>query len=294
MASELLLINPRRRPRRVTRARRNPRRKMTALQAKYFAPGRAAPARRRRRAAVRVTKARSNPVRRRRTSRKRNVMRVRRNPRSLSIKSLNLKGALVPAAIGAGGAVALNYAYTNYIQTMLPVSMQTGILNSVAQIGLSIGLGVVAGMAFGKTVGQQVAVGAVTVTMYGLINSYMNGTMGTNVGSYTNGSGMYAPGGALSGMGAGPRMRRRRMARYVGNNAGQMAGAPPAFLNGMGRYVGNNAGQMAGMGRRGRMNGSPPPFLNGMGAGQRMRRRGRMGGGMGYVGPARIVGRGGF
>src|SRR5271163_3138060 len=105
MASELLLINPRKKAR-VTRVRKNPRRKMSAAQAKYFGPRRKRrPAtvvartnpRRRRRVAVR-----SNPRRRRRLTVRRNpIMRRTRYRRNPVDRGGGIESALMPAFIGA-------------------------------------------------------------------------------------------------------------------------------------------------------------------------------------------------
>lgn len=204
------------------------------------------------------------------------VRRVRRNPLSLGRSAGKITSALMPAAIGAGGALALNLGWQKFAAS-LPASIQTGIGATAAQIALSMLLGVGAGMAFGKNVGNQVAAGAITVTIFGLAQSYMNGTAGTGTGigasnaSY-NGAGAYYGASGVAGLGL---RHRRGMNRYVGP---QMNGAPPRGLN---RYVGPQ------------MNGAPPRGLNGLAAvGFRSnlapgpRRRGMHG----YMSPARQVG----
>lgn len=264
MPGELLLVNPRPKRRRVTKVRRNPRRQMSALQRQYFGPKR-----RRARAASRVTVARTNPIRRRR---KRSIMRVRRNPISMGRSAGKITSALMPAAIGAGGALALGMVWSR-LSPSLPSSLQSGTMQSVAQIAAALGLGLLAGKAFGKSVGTQVAAGALTVTIYNLASSYMGsaglGTGATaNAGGYTYSQNGYTYAGGTSTMnGMGVRKRRRRMNRYVGT---QMNGNTPRGLNGMRRYVGTQ------------LNGNTPHGLNGAAV---MQPRG----GMGYMGPGRVA-----
>lgn len=212
-------------------------------------------------------------------------MRVRRNPRSRSTAGVGkITSALMPAAIGAGGALALGMLWTKF-SASIPATFQTGAMGSVAQIAAAMGLGVLAGKVAGRQVGMQVAAGAITVTMFNLFSSYASGSgllAAGGAGSYGGYNGAYTAAGGyggyatgVAGLGAGPRMRRRgRMGRYVGMNGVAryvgMNGMPP-FLNGMGR-------------------GQAPRNLNGMGAGPMMMRRGRRGmHGLGYTGPARIA-----
>lgn len=171
MAAELMLINPRRRRRhrkaRVTHARRNPRRRrrLSALQARYFGKGRKRHSRRRR-----VIHARSNP--RRRHRRRHYVIHARRNPSGLSSNPVGfVSGMIVPAAIGAVGGVGVNYIFDNYA----PASLQTGILNPLSRLALAAGLGIAVGAVTDNRTGAMVAAGAMTVTAYDMITNYMNG-----------------------------------------------------------------------------------------------------------------------
>lgn len=260
MVAEVMLINPRKRA-----ARAKPRRKMSALQRQYFGKRRRAAPAARSAGATRVTVAQANPRRRRRRALKKpTTLRYRRNPIG---GSTSVTSAVVPGLIGAGGAFAVNYVYSNYLSSSMPASMTSGITGSLVQVGLSLGMGLLAGMAFGKRTGIQVATGAVAVSLYALINQTATGAA-TNAGGYSG----------LNGLGKRNRIRRARMGRYAGAQMAGMGGNLPPGLNRvrgpMGRYAG---AQMA---------GNLPRNLNGLaGPGMRQQRRG-----MGYTGPARIAG----
>jgi hypothetical protein len=247
MASELLLINPRTR-KRVTRVRKNPRRKMSALQRKYFGKR----TRTRRRAATRVV-ARTNPRRRRRVTYRRNPMRTRRYHRNPVERAGGIGNAFMPALVGAGGAWTLNFLWSNYASGVLPAGTATGLPGAIVQIGAGLGLGWVAGKAFGQRTGTEVAAGALTVIMYNIITNTLSGS-GTLLAGGTAGTANYG----LAGMG------RRRMGRYLlngmapaGLNArlpGNIAANVPRNLNGLRGlgYMGvarNAGGPMRGMGR---------------------------------------------
>jgi hypothetical protein len=229
MAAELMLINPRRKRRgnrrrrakaavfaRNPRRRRRSRRRMTAKQARYFGGGR------RRRRASRVVMA-SNPRRRRRRSRRRSYTVMRRNPRGLSTSSIT--NELMAASIGAAGAVALDYLFTNYA----PASLQVGgMTTNIAQLAGAVGLGMVAGMIAGPKTGAYVGGGAMTVTVFNIVQQYMT------TGPAQAGAGQGQQGYGGSG----------QMGRYIGRVKGRRMGwVNPARLtrmNGMGRYVGGN------------------------------------------------------
>lgn len=252
MTAELMVINPVRRRRR-TKVRRNPRRKMTALQRKYFGPGHGKVTRRRRRRhASSVTVARRNPVRRRYHHKRRRIH-VRRNPMP---STRGLTSTLTGAAIGAGGAIGLSYLWKT-LSPKLPASLQSGMTGTLAQGAAAVALGWGASKVLGRNVGTGIAVGALTVIFFNLATSYMSGAGAGGLSSYGVGSygGAYANllaspyGGsygyaapALAGLGR----PRRMMGRYVG-------------MKGINRYVGMKGLAM----RRARLRG------------------------LGYVGPAR-------
>lgn len=224
MAAELMLINPRRKRRHhrrrasVIRARRNPRRKrrhMSALQAEYFGKGR----RRSRRGRRRVIRATSNP-RPRRRHRRRHYTIMRRNPSSVSNPVGFVSSELMPAALGAIGAVGMNYIFDNYA----PASLQTGYLQPISQIGLAALLGLGVGAVTNNRVGASVATGAMIVTLYELWQNYQS--TGSFVNTATSGQGQYGQGGGQYGQGGQMgRLMGNRMGRFVhGNNMGRIMG----------------------------------------------------------------------
>lgn len=153
--AEIALINPRRRRKaRKTRARKRrhvARRRHTA--------------RRRRRTAV-VAVRRRNPRRRRHAvvARSRRYRR-HRNPR-FSVSGI--KAALIPAAIGGAGAVALDLTL-GYVGDKLPSFLQSGIARTGVKLAGALALGLVAGKAFGSEKGKAVALGGLTVVLYGAL-----------------------------------------------------------------------------------------------------------------------------
>lgn len=167
MPAEIMLVNPRkRRAKKRATAKRNPtrrRRTMTAAQAKYFGP------RRRRRAAKR------NPVRVRRArvaSPRRARRRVRRNP--ISLKKFNPKSvlnhAVIPAAIGGAGALAVDVIWA---MLPIPATFKSGAVGIVAKIAGAVAIGALAGKFVGGKTGEAITVGAVTVTAYDILKNFV-------------------------------------------------------------------------------------------------------------------------
>jgi hypothetical protein len=206
MTAELMLINPRRKRRhrraRVTHARRNPRRRrrMSALQEKYFG-------KRHRR----VIRARRNP---RRRHHRRHYTIMRRNPSELSSNPVGfVSSTIVPAAVGAIGGVGVNYIFDNYA----PASLQTGILNPLSRFALAALLGMGVGAVTDNRTGAMVAAGAMTVTAYDMITNFMNGQ---GVFAQTGQQGYGQQGGY--GQGQMGRIVNRRMGRIVNRGMGYM------------------------------------------------------------------------
>jgi hypothetical protein len=182
--AELILVNPARRKRRTAR-------RMSALQRKYFGKRRSvsrvrANPKRRRRSYAKVTRARRNPSRRRSSRRSYRVTRARRNPsrarryasRAYGSAKGFLGGAmgfakekLIPGAIGAGGALAIDLAWP-YAAPYLPAVMTTGIGAVGTRLALAIGIGKGAEMIGGKKIGSEVLNGAIIVTLYDVIKGY--------------------------------------------------------------------------------------------------------------------------
>ena len=170
----LLLVNPRRRKR-----RSKGRRRMPAALRRYWASKRSRtrltnPRRRRRhRHARRHVSVSVNPRRRRRA--RHHYMNPRRRRRGgggggglgFSVKSPQaiLHSAVIPAAIGGAGALALDVTM-GYVSPYLPATLQAGWFNLAVRLAGAIGLGMVAGKFLGRERGRIVMLGALTVAAY--------------------------------------------------------------------------------------------------------------------------------
>lgn len=179
---EMLLINPRagRNARgQFTKRRRNPkrRRRTTSARRRRRNPiaAIAANPRRRRRRRNPIAAIAANPRRRRRRNpialanpRRRRYR--HRNPKfgslTSSLKPRAILAALVPAGIGAGGALALDIAMS-YVP--LPAQFQTPTWKNVARVLGAIVLGGIGTAVLGRQKGAQVALGALTVVSYGVL-----------------------------------------------------------------------------------------------------------------------------
>lgn len=103
-----------------------------------------------------------------------------RNPFSIgsfSPKSL-VSNSLLPAGIGAGGAIAADIALA-YLP--LPTFLQTGIGNTIAKILAALGVGFAVGKVAGKNNGHVAALGGLTIVAYSTLKSYLAPTLGTSV-----------------------------------------------------------------------------------------------------------------
>jgi hypothetical protein len=147
-AEQLLLINPRRKKRRAKKRSR-----VRAKRRRVAAGG----YRVRRR---RVKNPRSH--KRRRSSFK---MRRRRHRNPIGLSTRGIMHSVIPAGVGALGAVALDIAW-GYGSSYLPASLQTGMLATVAKLAGAFGLGMIAGKVVGREKGKLVTAGAVTVILY--------------------------------------------------------------------------------------------------------------------------------
>lgn len=180
MAEELLLINPRRRRARNAKGRfvknsRKRRRSPVAAKRRRrrhnpIAAVAVNPRRRRRRNPVAIM----NPRRRRHAARHRAVgytvgsRRIRRrkmNPR-LSFSPRGIMNALIPAGMGAAGAVALDVAM-NFVP--LPAQFQTPLYKNIARIAGAFALGYVSSFVLGREKAKQVTLGALTVASYNVV-----------------------------------------------------------------------------------------------------------------------------
>lgn len=214
--SELLLVNPRRKRR--VKSRRRSARRMTARQRQFSGKRRRHRTRRRH---VEVMEA--NPRRRRsgrRVSRRRHRMVKRARARVARLRGFNvnsfMRNTLIPSAIGAGGALAVDVAL-GYLNPNLPAFMTTGIGQPLTKIAAAVALGMAAGMATNRQIGEQVMAGAVTVVAYNYIRQQVQAAM---------------PSVPLAGyhMGyAGPALAYPdRMGMYVGN--GGAPALPPQVV----------------------------------------------------------------
>lgn len=275
MVGTLMVLNPvgkKKGPRRMARVRR----KMSALQRKYFGGGRKKAGRtggRRRRAKVIVQT--SNPIRRRRRlgkSRARSARRffsrnpIRRRARRHASRSgrrffrrnpiggMDIRRMAVDVVLpGIAGAAASDWLYGQVSGSgMLPGVFQTTFGDAALRLGIPILLGIAGSKVLGPSAGAAIATGGLIIEGYALLQqNVLNGGFGGSGwgGSSLSAAGFYAPG----------------MGRYLGRFR-----APMRRVNGMGFLKG--AGQL-------RMRGGQPANFRLSG-----RRRG-----MGYVGPARTV-----
>lgn len=221
---------------------------------------------RRRKSARRVIRARSNP---RRSHRRRRVIRSRRNPRVMS-GSIGgfLSNSLVPAAIGAGGALALDWTLNN---VTLPASLNTQGAQPAIRIAGSLLIGMGVGMVAGNEAGEQAAAGGLIVTLYQWALQTLNKN---GQGNNRNGMNRYV---AMRGFGnrrLGAIRRRRRLAAL-----------PPAQRMAAIRAMRRNARMGNGMPLRMKV-GVPR-----LGAGSHGRFRLPRRAGLGYIGPAKTMGR---
>ena len=204
--AQLMLINPARRPSKRQKSRTG--RKASPAQLRALAKARRAraglssnPAPRRRRRAMRAT---SHVTRRRR---------ARRNPIGMG----GIMGMLGGAVWGAGGALAVNYAYN---MLPLPASMKTGMMATVSQLGLAVAAGILLKPVLGRNAGKM-AEGAMTVTAFQALQAMLPMSAG---GTSVAGLGYMSP-GMVAGGNMLPNMS-------VPNFAGM-----GEYVSGMGEYV---------------------------------------------------------
>ncbi len=161
-------------------------RKMSALQRKYFGKGRKT-----------TTKRRSNPRRKKASAKRRPAVgyvtgtkRIRRrklNPRAgrrsrrrrsnprFSVSGITSQ--FMPALFGAGGALALDVAL-GYLP--LPEKLKTGYARHAVRIVGAVGLGFLANK-FLRGRGRAMGEGALTVAVYGLLKEVAGKTLGDKV-----------------------------------------------------------------------------------------------------------------
>lgn len=108
---------------------------------------------------------------------------LRKNPRRLRRNPINLRGAggfvsqtLMPAGVGAVGALGMDIAIG---LLPLPASIKTGAMRPIVRLAGAVGIGMIASMVAGKRTGGQVLAGAVTVTLYDLLRGLAQKSMPT-------------------------------------------------------------------------------------------------------------------
>ncbi len=134
MASEILLVNPRKRTRKKSTAKK-----------------RRSPATARRRRSTRTVSVKRNPIRRRSRA-------VRRSKGMIG-------EVFMPAAFGALSAVGVDVAYG---LLPIPATMKTGKFAPFVKLGVGLGLGYGAGKVLGKKKGEMIMAGFATVTLYNI------------------------------------------------------------------------------------------------------------------------------
>lgn len=192
--AELLLLNPRRRRRASSsKKRRSPRRRRNPITTMTYKGRR--PARRR-----------ANPIGLRRA--RRVGGRRRRNPISLRGMTGTLMTQLRDAAIGAGGAIAVD-VLMGKLGPMLPVSMQ----RIPGQIGAGDAVKAVITVLLGKLLNKptrglasKAAQGALTVQLHGIASTFMPAGLAL---------GWYNPAQVVNYSGRVGPIRRGSMGRYV-------------------------------------------------------------------------------
>lgn len=187
MTESLFLINP----------RRKRRRGMPAGLKRYWAsrrrrknPARAHRRKRRRNPLAALANPRVSRRRRRnprvhgytrRRSRKRNpIFRRRRHRRHNPFSVGGIKGVLIPAAIGAGGAIVLDIAY-GYLSPSLPSALTTGYMPAAVQLAGAVGIGLLAGKMMGRQAGMYAGIGAATVVLVGVLTPMLSGILPSTV-----------------------------------------------------------------------------------------------------------------
>lgn len=180
--AELMLVNPKKRKtrgkkkmaarkKRRTPAQKAATRKLVAYNKRRRNPARrkrrttaAAPARRRRAlSTMSAAKRRRAPVRRRTTTTRRVY---RRNPTRKTMMQNIMTKQIQPAAIQASGAIGLDIVY-GYFGQFIPAQLNTGMLRHVTKGVAALGLGFVASNFMRNTTANEMAKGALTVTMHG-------------------------------------------------------------------------------------------------------------------------------
>jgi hypothetical protein len=172
--------------------RRKKRRKLSAKQiAAGFGGGGGKKRRRGRKRSRSVALSSSRPARRRGRSRSRGrSMNVGASLSRLSVGGI-VNETLIPAAIGAAGALATDYAL-NAVSSQLPAFLQTGPARVGVKLAAALGLGYLVSMIGGRRLGAQALAGAAVVTAYDFLKPYAAAAL-PGVAGYNDGMGYWSP-----------------------------------------------------------------------------------------------------
>lgn len=162
---ELIVINPLDQPR--GKRAVSKRKRMSALQAKYFGGGK-----RKRHRHSRALRAKRNP---RSYSRARAALSSRTGLGGLSTGGI--MGMVEPVGVGAIGAFGIDMLWTQF-GASLPATLQSGVPMGLAKIAASIGVGMAVGMVAGRRYGNLVAMGGATVAAFNMVTELAGGMTG--------------------------------------------------------------------------------------------------------------------
>jgi hypothetical protein len=123
-----------------------------------------------------------------------------------------VEGKLIPSAVGAGGALLLDIALG---LVPLPAVLTTGTMAPVVRVAGAVGIGMLAGKFLGKRRGDQVAVGALTVTLYQAARGFLVGKV-PGLSGYVDGYNLL-PDGTVGYISSG-----QQVGEYIGDDS--MAG----------------------------------------------------------------------
>ncbi len=108
-----------------------------------------------------------------------------------------LTNAVVPAAVGVGGALALDVVLG---VLPLPAQFKTGPMAPLVKVAGAVGIGMLASKMVNRRVGEQVAVGAITIQLYNFAKGMLIKVGGGKIpglSMYPDGIGEYVSGGEI-------------------------------------------------------------------------------------------------
>lgn len=147
----------------------------------------------------------------------------------------NLTGQIVPALVGAAGAIGTDVAMA-YAAPYLPAMLATGWGNLLARAGMAVGVGYLAGLATSKSTGHAVMAGGLIVVAYSGLKQALAPTLGQYVqglsgladfGDYRPAVAYSQESTAMSGGGMGAYMARPGMGAYMPRPMGRLG----AYMN---------------------------------------------------------------